>query len=899
MFTLSKSTVKKEKNIKLNYLFSVTYRIFAIIIPIVSTPYLTSILGAEGIGQQSYVSSYATYFLLFGLLGFGIYGQRLISNKRDDPYQMSKSFWELYSSQVLISLLALLSFVFLAVFQPFGSQYQLCFYVEIINVASAIFNINYFLEGNEEFGKIAIRDIIVKIASLICIFVFVKKSDQVWIYALILSVSTIVSNLLMWPYLLKHLTKVRFREIKFFRHTFPCFMLFLPTIAAKIYPLIDRTLIGLITKSDIEVGNYSKAQQIVDSCTLLLTALGVVVSPRNAYLYSSGKKDEFLANVYKAFKFVLFLGPPMMIGIICVARNLVPWYLNDSAFSSAIGIMMILSITIILCGIRNIYGIQYLVSSGQDKKYVISIIIGTIINVCLSIPLIFLIGNYGAAIASVISEAIICLIMFFFSKKDIKIKTIFKGTWKFFVSTLALLLICFPMGIALEPSIKNTCLIIIAGMIVYFIFLVSLKDKTLFDFINEIKGKFSFIERIYSRKKTIDILVYAFYILVCITALSYSPIFRKIHLNNFVFVLWILYTLLILPISFNKLILLSPYLLFFLFPAFLYLSCVSAFLSKTLLTDDLTKEIIVATYIFAIGYMSTSFLQEKHIKSVLNYFFFANIFMAVDLFVEYFIGFDFSEITYVYAEKNGIAPLFVIAALVPFLYPPRNKIYFGIEIIGSIFLLVMIAMLKCRAVLVVIPILAIFLSFNPKYKPFVPYVVLGITAFSLIVVFLVPQLRTLIIENILFANRSSGSIDDIASGRITYVTTGLKLFALSPVTGIGSYYIDLAPAEILVSYGVVGFLLTIPSFSAPIVTYCFAKKKLGNESRMFFVSMLIIFYSNSLFEAYSPYGPGVRAFMLWFFAGFVLDKSFKNEVCSSKVVYQEEASNQTFTEITI
>ena len=78
-----------------NYLYNLMYQIITIILPIITTPYVSRILGADGIGKYSLTSTYAQYFVLFGMIGLGMYCSREIAYVRDDKYKLSKIFWEL------------------------------------------------------------------------------------------------------------------------------------------------------------------------------------------------------------------------------------------------------------------------------------------------------------------------------------------------------------------------------------------------------------------------------------------------------------------------------------------------------------------------------------------------------------------------------------------------------------------------------------------------------------------------------------------------------------------------------------------------------------------------------------------------------------------------------------
>ena len=81
-----------KNGITQNYVYNLTYQILVIIVPLITTPYLSRVLGAENIGIYSYTLSIATYFILFGSLGISMYGQREIAYVQNDKYERSKTF---------------------------------------------------------------------------------------------------------------------------------------------------------------------------------------------------------------------------------------------------------------------------------------------------------------------------------------------------------------------------------------------------------------------------------------------------------------------------------------------------------------------------------------------------------------------------------------------------------------------------------------------------------------------------------------------------------------------------------------------------------------------------------------------------------------------------------------
>ena len=63
---LKKNTNKTvDLKIAVNFAYNTAYQILTILIPLLTTPYLSRVLHADGIGQYSYSYAIAYYFVLF------------------------------------------------------------------------------------------------------------------------------------------------------------------------------------------------------------------------------------------------------------------------------------------------------------------------------------------------------------------------------------------------------------------------------------------------------------------------------------------------------------------------------------------------------------------------------------------------------------------------------------------------------------------------------------------------------------------------------------------------------------------------------------------------------------------------------------------------------------------
>ena len=140
------SIESKKPSVKKNFVYSTLYQIFYVLTPFITAPYISRVLGAEGVGIQSFTTSNQSYFLLIAALGTMSYGAREISMNRDDPYKRSKLFWEIELMTVGTSMVALLGWVVLILSSAAYRQYYV---VLTIGIFATLFDITWFFNGIE------------------------------------------------------------------------------------------------------------------------------------------------------------------------------------------------------------------------------------------------------------------------------------------------------------------------------------------------------------------------------------------------------------------------------------------------------------------------------------------------------------------------------------------------------------------------------------------------------------------------------------------------------------------------------------------------------------------------------------------------------------------------------
>ncbi|MCC8069522.1 MAG: flippase [Ruminococcus sp.] len=464
----------KKKSVKRNYLYNLSYEILLLLTPLVTTPYVSRVLGAEGVGLYSYSSSVVSYFALFAVLGTVRYGQREISCMQDQLENRSKFFWEVEALTLFTTLLSIICFLTLV----FIKGLPLVYLVQIFTILSSFVDITWFFQGMEEFGKIALRNSVFRILSVISIFLFVNDANDTAIYALVMVLWVFLGHISLWFYLPEKISRPKMKELKPWRHFKPTLGLFIPAVAVSIYTVLDKTMIGIITGSNVQNGYYEQAYKLSRIMLTVITSLGTALLPRVAYNYENNNLKKAQEYIYKGYNVVWFLGTPMCLGLVGIARNFVPWFFGDD-FIPAIPCMQLMSGLLIIVGISNITGYEYLVGTKRENLFTRSVICGAIVNFLLNLVLINTAGAFGATVATIIAESVIAGYQLFLVRNELQIPYILRISIKYLIAGGIMLIALMLENNILKSSILNTFVMIFTGCFIYFLILLILKDSFL------------------------------------------------------------------------------------------------------------------------------------------------------------------------------------------------------------------------------------------------------------------------------------------------------------------------------------------------------------------------------------------------------------------------------------
>ncbi len=452
-----------------NYAYNLSYQLLVIILPIITTPYVTRVFSSNDLGMYSYFNSVVTYFILLATLGVANYGTKEISAHRKE---IEKNFWGVYSLQFAATWLSILLYLVLCFLLP--SMQNPVAYILGLSLVSKGLDISWLFQGLEDFRKITVRNITVKLIGVISIFLFVKSANDLYLYVFLLTIFELLGQLSMWLPARQFIGRPHF-DLKYAKkHLKPVILLFLPQIAISLYVTLDSTMLGTLA-STRDVGIYDQALKLVNILLTLVTSLGSVMLPRVSNLLSSG--DHKAVNKMHEMSFLIYnlVIFPIMAGMLIVNDDFVNFFLGQD-FQEARYAIAIMIFRMFFIGWTNIMGIQILIPHNKNKEFMLSTTIPAIVSVGLNLLLLPKLGYIGAAIVSVLTEALVWSIQLFFTRKYLKEVPIIGSMTKIVLGSAIMygILLASKTFIHFSPVI-NVLVFVVLGGIIYLFLILSLK----------------------------------------------------------------------------------------------------------------------------------------------------------------------------------------------------------------------------------------------------------------------------------------------------------------------------------------------------------------------------------------------------------------------------------------
>lgn len=478
-----------RKSIKINAILNVIKQGCTIIFPLITFPYVSRILGADGFGKYNFSFSIADYFIILAALGISTYGVREGAKIRNDPEKINRFSCQVFTINCISTIISIISLLIVITLFPSLGKYKALILIIASQMALATIGADWINSIYEDYLYITLRYIFIQILALISIFVFVKNENDLLIYTIIMTLAASAGNIINIFYIRRYV-KLKFvfnRELLI--HIKPILILFVNLLAISVYVNADITMLGIYSNDEV-VGIYSLASKIYNIVKRLINAIIIVAVPRLAF-YSAHNIDNYQTLIKKTLNILILVLIPSVGGLAILSKPIM-LVVGGEEYLPGADILVMLSLSLLFALFASVYSNGVLVIYNEEKVLLISTVISACLNIGLNIILLPILGMYGAALTTILAECLNMIIQGIRSRKYLSKEVLNKSDIvKVIIGTIIICAYSYIIINNVHRTLLKTFVAIIGSVLIYSIVMLLLKHSYVIVLVDNIKKRIS------------------------------------------------------------------------------------------------------------------------------------------------------------------------------------------------------------------------------------------------------------------------------------------------------------------------------------------------------------------------------------------------------------------------
>ena len=394
-------------SVKRNLMYSTVLTMSTYLVPLIVFPYISRVLGVEGIGIVDTVDNMIDYCILFSMMGLTSVGVREIAKNKDNPQSLSQTFTDLFALNLCSTALIAIVFILVVALSPQIQDYGILIPVGILKLTANLFWIEWLYQGLEEFRYITLRSVILRTLFIFGVFLFVHSTTDVATYYMLFVGISIGNAVCNWYHKRTYLHwDIRRANIK--RYLRPFLLLGVFAMLSAIYAKLSLPVLSFLTDNE-EAGNYATATRVYQVIIALISTLTGVMIPRMSVLMKDGQFNLVRQYTHTAFKLLFLFAFPLICFVELFASDIVRLFAGPG-FEGAIPCIRIIMLQLIVIGAEKIMVLQLLIPLRKDHTIVMAGMAGVVVWTILTVLLVPRYQSTGTAFVWLAAEAIVLVI---------------------------------------------------------------------------------------------------------------------------------------------------------------------------------------------------------------------------------------------------------------------------------------------------------------------------------------------------------------------------------------------------------------------------------------------------------------------------------------------------------
>ena len=404
----------KQRSLTINAILNMVRQGCSILFPLITFPYVSRILGTDGFGRYNFSFSIADYFIIFAALGVSSYAVREGAKTRNDKVYTQKLCCEIFTINVVSTVISVLLLLIAVSFISSLKEYSIIILIIALQMVFATAGTDWINIIYEDYLYITLRYIIIQVLSLIMIFCFVRHPDDIIKYAGITTFAAAGGNVLNIWYVRRYVKLRLVFSIEVMQHLKPILILFFNALAISIYVNADITMLKYYQPTTV-VGIYSLSSRIYNIAKRLVSALITATTARLAF-YSRNDTAMYKNTSRSTLNALIAVMLPAAAGLAMLSKPIVR-LVGGAEYDDGWLPLCILSAAMVFALLSGFYGNCVLIIFNREKVLLASTTISAVVNVLLNLILLPRYGMHGAAITTLIAEAVNFMIQYAYARK--------------------------------------------------------------------------------------------------------------------------------------------------------------------------------------------------------------------------------------------------------------------------------------------------------------------------------------------------------------------------------------------------------------------------------------------------------------------------------------------------
>lgn len=469
----------KKNSLVINAVLNTIRTMVVIACPIATFMYSSRIFLTEGVGQINFAKSYTAYFVMLAMLGIVNYGTREAAQIRNNRRELSHLAHELLMLNGISVLISYILF-FLTIFGVGAfKDYRELLVINGLTIGLTAVGMDWLFSAVEDYKYITIRTCLVQGIGMIAIFVFVRDADDIFIYAIIQTLTATGANIFSFFYSHKHIDFRWMGGYSLRKHVRPVLLLFSMTLFIQVFTHMNTTMLSVMV-GDHTTGLFTAANRLSGLTSSMITAVAMVFMPRIAYYVKQGKMEVIRALSKDAVNIICLLGIPASVGMYILSKEIILIF-SGEAFFEAVVAARILAFRVLLVPLNSFIVLHLFIPLKKECWNLIATGSAAILNFFLNVVLIPELHQDGAALATVGAETIELVVNLYFFAKIVQLKEVFRNVRHYVVASLPIVLVAFLTNQLECSMIVTVGLTVIVSVISYVICLRLQKNDYMMD----------------------------------------------------------------------------------------------------------------------------------------------------------------------------------------------------------------------------------------------------------------------------------------------------------------------------------------------------------------------------------------------------------------------------------